>query len=99
MPPPTTAERAAILHAELLPEAQAAFSRYIQQRTPHELYADMAPLIAADLDLPIDYALTETLIADGASIVVHDDGGGVNAKSPGTATVANHVLTAVTLSP
>lgn len=87
------------LHAELAPIAQANYTAWILARTPPAMQSDMATLCAADIAIPFNYPTTKAIVSNGQTgIVVHDNGGGVNAKSPGVATVAAHAVSFVTLA-
>lgn len=73
MPPPTPAELAAILHAQLKPEAQANYAEWILARTPRDQQAAMQALIDADEGSPIDPDPTIAQVENGDVITVVDD--------------------------
>jgi len=131
---PTPAEYAAILHAQLRPQALLLYAEFMYARTPPEWQDAMADLVEADLAAPFDPDPTKVLVSNGdalpitttgavafgsavatvaasafvrgevtpvatraivdhgANVVVQDNGGGVNAKSPGVADVTAHTL-------
>jgi hypothetical protein len=72
MPPPTPAELAAILHAQLKPEAMANYAEWILARTPPEQQAAMQELIDADESAPIDPDPLKAVVSNGDVIDIVD---------------------------
>jgi len=80
------------LRAELRPAALALYQSYILARTPVALQSSMAALLATDVTNPAYPSATKAMVSHGGNIVVQDNGGGVNAKSPGVANVTLSTL-------
>jgi len=80
------------LFAELAPTAATEYSNYVMARTPPALQSSMAALVATALSSPLAPAANKAMVTHGANIVVQDNGGGVNAKSPGVANVTLSTL-------
>lgn len=80
------------LYAELAPTAKTEYRNYILARTPPSMQSAMGALIDTALSSPLYPAANKAMVTHGANIVVQDNGGGVNAKSPGVANVTLSTL-------
>lgn len=85
------------LFAQLEPIAAGEYANYVLSRTPPEMQAAMIVLVDAALSDPLVPSATKAVVSHGANIVVHDNGGGTNAKSPGVANVTLSTLNFATL--
>lgn len=92
MPAPTAADYAAILHTDLKAQAVALYTNFLLSRTPPSQQAAMLALIVADTAAPFAPDPTKALVSHGGAVVVQDNGGGVNAKSPAVANVTLSTL-------
>ena len=80
------------LFAELSPTGKQKYAEYVLTRTPPALQAGMLSLVNTALAGPFVPSATVAQVAHGASVIVQDNGGGVNAKSPGIANVTLSTL-------
>src|ERR1044072_3715457 len=83
------------LFAQLQPFAAATYANYCLARTPPSRQWAMRALVNPALSRPLVPAANKALVTHGASVVVQDNGGGADAKTPGLANVnlstLNHV--------
>lgn len=80
------------LFAELSPIGKQKYREYVLTRTPVAMQSAMAALVTTAESAPFVPSATIAQVAHGANIVVQDNGGGVNAKSPGVANVTLSTL-------
>ena len=86
------------LHTLLQPGAKAAYSEIILRQTPPAMQSGMAALVATDLSGPLTPDPTKAMVSHAQNIIVHDNGGGTNAKAPGVANVTLSTLNFATLA-
>lgn len=80
------------LFALLSPIGKQKYSEYVLTRTPVEMQSAMQALVVTALTDPFVPSATKAMVSHGGNVVVQDNGGGVNAKSPGVANVTLSTL-------